>query len=85
MTTLDTLTPRQRDVAVLVAEGLSNAEIGARMSIQEQTIKNHLMDLYILTGVKNSPAFNRRVRLARLIWEAMVHELVADLTQQEAA
>lgn len=63
----------------------TRSENEANKGIQEQTIKNYLMDLYILVGVKNSPAFNRRVRLARMIWEALVHELVADLTEQEAA
>ncbi|MEU0880923.1 response regulator transcription factor [Lentzea sp. NPDC005914] len=37
-----TLSVREREVLVLVAEGLSNAEIGARMHLSVGTIKDHV-------------------------------------------
>lgn len=37
-----TLTPRQREVAALVAEGLTNREIGARLCITERSAESHL-------------------------------------------
>jgi DNA-binding CsgD family transcriptional regulator/pimeloyl-ACP methyl ester carboxylesterase len=36
------LTPREREVAELVAEGLTNADIGARLGIGRRTVESHL-------------------------------------------
>jgi DNA-binding NarL/FixJ family response regulator len=61
--TLADLTRRQREVAVAVAEGLSNKEVAALLSISDQTVKNNLTILYIRTGTGG------RVALARWVWE----------------
>jgi DNA-binding NarL/FixJ family response regulator len=50
---LDAVTPRQRDVLGLVAEGLSNAEIAKRLFLSESTVKQHLRAAYKILGVKD--------------------------------
>jgi DNA-binding NarL/FixJ family response regulator len=47
------LTPRQREILVLVAQGLSNAEIAKRLHLTENTIKQHLRHAYKTLKVKN--------------------------------
>lgn len=53
-------TDREQEVLRLVAEGLSNTEIGERMHIGITTVKTHVSNLMTKTGSPN------RVRLAVL-------------------
>jgi len=42
---LDELTPRERDVLILIAHGRSNHEIAIELSIGEQTVKTHVSNI----------------------------------------
>jgi DNA-binding NarL/FixJ family response regulator len=46
-------TPREREIARLVAQGRSNAEIAKALAIREATVKGHLWRLYRKIGVSN--------------------------------
>jgi len=47
------LTPRQVDVLRLVADGLSNKEIGERLGISPRTAEHHVQDIYTRLGVSS--------------------------------
>jgi DNA-binding NarL/FixJ family response regulator len=45
------LSPREREILVLITEGLGNAEIGERLNISEKTVRNHVSNLFDKLGV----------------------------------
>jgi len=47
----DRLTPRQRAIVELVANGKSNREIGAALGVTEYGIRNRLRDIFDVTGM----------------------------------
>jgi DNA-binding NarL/FixJ family response regulator len=61
---LAALTAREREVAIAVAEGLSNAEVAARLGVSESTVKVHLTHVLSKLGLAN------RTKLAILVHEA---------------
>jgi len=58
---LSGLGSRKLEILEMVAEGLSNAQIGKRLYLSESTVKQHLRSAYKALGVKN------RTQAARLM------------------
>lgn len=47
------LTPREAEVLALVAEGLTNRDIGARLYLSVKTVERHLLNSYTKIGARN--------------------------------
>jgi DNA-binding NarL/FixJ family response regulator len=58
---LERLTPRQREVLALMAEGRSNAAIADRLVITEQAVVKHAAHIYAELGLAPCPEDHRRV------------------------
>ncbi|MDG4884162.1 response regulator transcription factor [Mesorhizobium sp. WSM4884] len=61
---LSQLTGREAEILRLVAEGLSNKEVAARLSLQEKTVKHHMTRVLAKLNVRN------RTEAALLMHEA---------------
>ncbi|HEY0542453.1 MAG TPA: response regulator transcription factor [Actinoallomurus sp.] len=64
---LDRLTPRERDVLTLMAEGRSNAAIADRLVVTEKAVGKHTNNIFTKLDLQPAPDDNRRV-LAVLAW-----------------
>ncbi|MEE2034972.1 response regulator transcription factor [Rhodococcus chondri] len=61
---LEQLTDREREVMILVAEGLTNAEIGARLFLSPATVRTHVSRILLKLGARD------RTRLVVLAYES---------------
>ena len=64
---LDELTPREREVMALMAEGRSNRAIAAQLFIGDKTVETHVASILSKLGLEETPDDHRRV-LAVLTW-----------------
>lgn len=67
---LSQMTPRQREVARCVAEGLTNREIAGRLACSTRTVRAHVSDLLQRTGSRNRAALARMIRQAEPLPDA---------------
>lgn len=61
---IGSLSDRERDVALEIAEGLTNAEIGRNLYLAEATVKSHLSSIQTKLGLAN------RTQIAVLVAQA---------------
>ncbi len=48
---IDSLSAREREVLALMGDGLSNADIAARLAISDKTVRNHASAIFDKLGV----------------------------------
>lgn len=58
---LDELTPREREVLALMAEGYSNSAIAARLVVTERAVEKHVTNVFSKLGFGSEPDHHRRV------------------------
>ena len=58
---LNSLTPREREVLELVAEGRSNKGIGERLVITERAVQKHVTSIFMKLGLPQSDDDHRRI------------------------
>ena len=67
---LDVLSPREREVLALMAEGRSNAGIGRRLWVTEGTVEKHVRSILLKLQVPETDDDHRRVRAVITYLEA---------------
>jgi DNA-binding NarL/FixJ family response regulator len=50
---LDELSTREREVMLLVARGMTNAEVAGRLFLSEKTVKSHVTGILAKLGLRN--------------------------------
>jgi DNA-binding NarL/FixJ family response regulator len=67
----DELSPREREILALVADGRDNAQIAARLVLSQRTVERHVSNIYLKLGLEG-----RTARAAAVAW-ALRHGVVA--------
>lgn len=62
-----TITPREHEILGLIAEGLSNREIGERLFVSENTVKTHSSRLFEKLGVNRRMQAVQKAKGLRLL------------------
>ena len=58
---LESLTAREREIADLVADRLTNPQIAEKLFLSKKTVESHIRNLFVKLGVSS------RVEIARLV------------------
>lgn len=58
---LDPLSPRERDVLALMAEGKTNSAIAAKLFVSDGTVEKHVAGIFAKLGLENTIDDHRRV------------------------
>jgi DNA-binding NarL/FixJ family response regulator len=58
---LDTLTPREREVLALIAQGRSNAGVAEHLVVTVAAVERHVTSIFDKLGLRQSPDQHRRV------------------------
>lgn len=60
-TSLDRLTPREREVLALMAQGLTNSAVASKLTVSERVVEKHVGNVFAKFDLPPSDAQHRRV------------------------
>jgi DNA-binding NarL/FixJ family response regulator len=63
---LDTLTPREREILGLIAQGRSNGWIASELTITKRAVERHINAIFLKLDLGEPEDVNRRVRATLL-------------------
>lgn len=58
---LEVLTPREREVLGLMAEGMSNAAIARKLVVTDGAVEKHISNIFLKLGLQHTTSTHRRV------------------------
>jgi DNA-binding NarL/FixJ family response regulator len=58
---METLTPREREVLGLMAEGLSNTAVARKLTVTEGAVEKHISNIFPKLGLQLAEENHRRV------------------------
>ncbi|GAB3963488.1 response regulator transcription factor [Actinoallomurus acanthiterrae] len=59
---LESLTPREREVLGLMAEGLSNAAVARRLYVTDGAVEKHISNIFLKLDLQHTDSTHRRVK-----------------------
>ncbi|MEV5704211.1 response regulator transcription factor [Actinoallomurus sp. NPDC052274] len=59
---LEALTPREREVLGLMAEGLSNAAVARRLFVTDGAVEKHISNIFLKLDLQHTDSTHRRVK-----------------------
>lgn len=65
MSKWESLSPRQKEVAILIEKGMTNEEIAKRLSISNETIKTHVANILRKFNVNEKSEVRHMLRVMK--------------------
>jgi DNA-binding NarL/FixJ family response regulator len=59
---LEALTPREREVLGLMAEGMSNAAVARKLVVTDGAVEKHISNIFLKLGLQHTNSTHRRVK-----------------------
>jgi DNA-binding NarL/FixJ family response regulator len=66
---IDALTPREREVLGLMAQGMSNTAIAKSLTVSDGAVEKHVGNIFAKLGLEPSQEEHRRVRAVLAYWD----------------